>query len=132
MIALTGARVHNNAHLRERKYEIDFLHSETVDITGREIEHLKQHPRKRPWTKFVLRWQYAVVNALQKLCSRSRSQVVAQEHTHRIEHYDAKKIRQWSEGVDKHGHGSEETYNQDELFVMHPAVDGRFKDMARS
>ncbi|KAF8553765.1 Metallo-dependent phosphatase [Imleria badia] len=130
---LLGARsVDNSARLRERKDETYRLHSETVDVARQEIEHQTRHPRKRLWTKFIQRWQHTVANALQELCSRSRDQVAAREHTRGVAHYDGKKVRRGSEGNDNNGHDSEETYSQDRLFVIHPVIDGRFKDVGRS
>ena len=46
-----------------------------------------------------------------------------------IDRYDGKKIRRRSGGNGKNGH--QKTYKED-LLVIHPVVDGRFKDVARS
>ncbi|KAI9570842.1 Metallo-dependent phosphatase-like protein [Boletus coccyginus] len=125
---LIGARrINNNARLRDEKEKVDH-------VARREIEHQTRHAGKcRLWPKFAQRWQHAVVNALQKLRSRAQDQdnfnVTAREHTGVV--YDGKKVQQGSGGDDKNGHDSETIYEED-LFVIHPVVDGRLKDVARS
>ena len=92
--------------LREKKRETDRLHSERAQR--------RQH-------------------TLHKLRSRVHYQdhfnVTAREYMNGIDRYDGKKIRRRSGGNGKNGH--QKTYKED-LLVIHPVVDGRFKDVARS
>ncbi|KAH0830270.1 Metallo-dependent phosphatase-like protein [Lanmaoa asiatica] len=131
---LLGAHyVNKMVRLREKNQETDHLHSETVDVVRREIEHRKRHTHKHHlWPKFAQRWQHAAVNALHKLRSgvhyRDHFNITAREHMSGVDCYDGKKVRRGSGGNGKNGHGK--TYKED-LLVIHPIVDGRFKDVAR-
>lgn len=135
MVELTGAHsVNRMVRLREKDQETDHLHSETADVVGREIEHRKRHAQKHHhWLKFAQRWQHAAVDALHKLRSRvhyeDRFSIAAREHMSGVDCYDGKKIRRGGVGDGKNGH--EKTCKED-LLVIHPVVDGRFKDVARS
>lgn len=125
--------VNKMVRLREKKQGMDHLHSETADVVRREIEHRKRHAHKRSiLPKFAQRWQQAAVNALNKLRSRIHYQdhynVSTREHMSGVDCYDGKKIRRGSGGNGKNGH--EKTCKED-LLVIHPVVDGRFKDVAR-
>ena len=119
--------------LHEKKDETDHLHSETPEVVRREIEHRKRHARRHSfWPKFTQRWQNAAVSTLHKLRSRVHYQdhftVTAREHMSGVDCYDGKKVRQ---GNGNGKIGPEKTYKED-LLVIHPVVDGRFKDVARS
>ena len=126
--------VNKMVRLREQNQETDHLHPETADVVRREIEHRNRHtPKHQLWPKFTRRWQNAAVNALHKLRSRvhyeDHFKITAREHMSGVDCYDGKKIRQGSGGNGKNGR--ETTYKED-LLVIHPIVDGRFKDVART
>lgn len=131
---LTGAHfVNKMVRLREEKQETGPLHSETVDVVRREVEHRKQHAYKdQPRSTVAQRWQNAAVNALQKLRPRVHYQdhfnITAREHMSSVDCYDGKKVRKGSGG--NGGDGQEKTY--EDLLVIHPVVDGRLHDVARS
>ncbi|KAF8556890.1 Metallo-dependent phosphatase [Imleria badia] len=132
---LLGAHyVNKMVRLHEKKHGTDHLHSETADVVRREIEHRKRHACKHHfWPKFAQKWQHAAVNALHKLRSRAHYQdhfnVTAREHMSGVDCYDGKKVRRGDGGNGKNG--PEKTYKED-LLVIHPVVDGRLKDVARS
>lgn len=104
--------------------------------TGRNDAHLtiSLAGARRVNNNAHLREKNAVVNALQKLRSRAQDQdcfnITAQEHTNSVERYDGKQAQRGSWGNGKNGYDSEKTYRED-LFVIHPVVDGRSKDVAR-
>jgi len=131
---LLGAHYLNKlVRLHEKQHETDHLHSETVDIVRREIEHRKRHaPSKHHfWPKFAQRGQRTAVNTLYKLRRRVHYQdhfnTAAREHMSGVDCFDGKKARQGHGGDDHH----ENSYEED-LLVIHPVLDGRFKDVARS
>ncbi|KAG8217209.1 Metallo-dependent phosphatase [Butyriboletus roseoflavus] len=110
---LGGHYVNKMVHLREKNQETNHLHSETAGV--------------------VQRWQHAAVSALHKLRSRvhymDHFNITAREHMSGVDCCDGKRIRRGSSWNGKSGH--EKTYN-DDLLAIHPVVDGRFQDVARS
>ncbi|KAG6379246.1 5'-nucleotidase [Boletus reticuloceps] len=129
-IALTGANyVNKMVRLREKEQKIDHLHSETADVVGREIEHRERHAHKHHLT-IAQRWQHAAANALHsRMHYQDHFNITAREHMSGVDCYDGKKVRRGNEEDGKNGH--EKSYKED-LLVIHPVVDGRFKDVARS
>ncbi|KAF8431807.1 Metallo-dependent phosphatase-like protein [Boletus edulis BED1] len=104
---LLGAHyVNKMVRLREKEEKIDHLHSETAEVVGREIEHRERRSRMHYQDHF---------------------NITAREHMSCVDCYDGTKVRRGNDG--KNGH--EKTYKGD-LLVIHPVVDGRFKDVARS
>lgn len=103
-------------------------------MVRREIEHRKRHAQEqRIGSKLAQRWQRAATNALNKLPSRMHYRdhfnITAREHMSGVDCYDGNKVRRGHNGNGKNGH--ERTVKED-LLVIHPAVDGRFKDVART
>ena len=73
------------------------------------------------------------MNVLHKLRSsvhyRDHFNITAREHMSGVDCYDGKKVRQGRGGNGKDG--DEKTCKED-LLLIHPVVDGRFKDVARN
>lgn len=134
MIALAGAQyVNKMIGLREKNQETDHLHSETADVVRREIEHKKRYAHEHHLRPTIAqRWQHAAVGALHMLRSRVHYEdhfnITAREHMSGVDCYDGKKIRRGSGGNGENGHGK----TDEDLLVIHPVVDGRIKDVARS
>lgn len=107
--ALAGAHYINKmARLREKKHETD-------------------HPR----SEAAQRWQHALHKLRSRVHYQDHFNITAREHMSGVDCYDGKKVRRGDgDGENgKNGHGK--THKED-LLVIHPVVDGRFKDTARS
>ncbi|KAF9234769.1 Metallo-dependent phosphatase-like protein [Melanogaster broomeanus] len=122
---LLGSRYVNRiVRLRDEKKETEHLHMDTDDIVKREIDHRKRHAVPNVAQK----WQHAGANILQKLRSRAHYMghinVTEREHMSGVDCFNGKKVR--------HGENGHEDSHSDDLPVIHPVVDGRFKDVARN
>jgi 5'-nucleotidase len=106
-IALAGAHYINKmVRLREKKHEPDHLRSEAAQ-----------------------RWQHALHKLRPRAHYQGHFNITAREHMSGVDCYDGKKVRRGGGEDGKNGH--EKTYKAD-LLVIHPVVDGRLKDVARS
>ena len=106
-LVLAGAHYINKmVRLREKKHETNHLHSEAAQ-----------------------KWQRALHKLRSRAHYRDHFNVTAREHMSGVDCYDGKKVRQGSGGSGENGR--EKTYKED-LLVIHPVVDGRCKDVARS
>jgi len=135
---LLGAQYINKmVRSRGEKQETNHLHSATADVVKREIENRKLLASKGSALpvvgKVAQRWQHAAAMALQNLRSGAHYQdhynVCAREHMSGVDLYNGRKIRRGTLGI---GVNVQEETCKEDLLVIHPVVDGRLKDLARS
>ncbi|OAX32241.1 hypothetical protein K503DRAFT_787325, partial [Rhizopogon vinicolor AM-OR11-026] len=96
------------------------LHSSTAAIVSRELEHRK-HGSEDQKSHIASKWQRATTGAL----NQARSQAHYRDHTNVA-------ARESMDSVDCFNRARVEGDDDDDLPVIHPVVDGRLKDVARS
>ncbi|OAX34918.1 hypothetical protein K503DRAFT_785425, partial [Rhizopogon vinicolor AM-OR11-026] len=96
------------------------LHSSTAEILSRELEH-RQHAANDHKSLIAAKWRQAATGALNQARSRAHyrdhTNVAARESMDSVDYFD----RATGEGDD-----------EEDLPVIHPIVDGRIKDVART
>ncbi|KIK95849.1 hypothetical protein PAXRUDRAFT_826578 [Paxillus rubicundulus Ve08.2h10] len=131
---LLGSRyVNRMVRCRDGSKEMDHLHTDTADVVKREIDHRKRHADGNHWPNIQKKWQQTTAKILHKLRSRGHYldhiNITAREHMSVVDCFNGMKVRRESNGNGKNGHGKR--YSED-LPVIHPVADGRFKDVARN
>ncbi|KAF9228782.1 Metallo-dependent phosphatase [Gyrodon lividus] len=127
---LLGSRYVNRlVRLRDENKEMDHLHTDTAHVVKREMDHRKRHAHNH-WPNIAQKWQHAAAKILHKLRSRAHYldhiNITAREHMSGVDCFNGKKVRR---GNGENGHGKS---HSEDLPVIHPVADGRFKDVARN